>query len=134
MIKTTKQLAAYRQIVAAIEHLHKKDYECAITLAGAAEGQVKEKTANHLFRLIRKTFGSDETNAYITWLKHSSGPDGAEITELEVVITIIRAIQKHVGTYETNYPHFETFSEWCIANSYTKKPLMEKAKKAGKKS
>jgi hypothetical protein len=49
MIKTTKQLSAFRQTVGAIEHFHKKDYECAITLAGAAEGQVKEKTTNHLF-------------------------------------------------------------------------------------
>ena len=127
MIKTTKQIAAYRQIVAAIEHLHRKDYECAITLAGAAEGQIKEKATTHLFRLIRKKFSSDEANAYIHWLKHPSGPDGAQITEQEVVITIIRAIQKYVGSYETNHPHFETFSEWCIANGYTKKPLMEKA-------
>jgi hypothetical protein len=126
MIKTTKQIAAYRQIVAAIEHLHKKDYECAITLAGAAEGQVKEKT-NHLFRLILKKFSSDEANAYIHWLKHPSGPDGAEITEQEVVTTIIRAIQKYVGAYETNHPHFTTFSEWCIASGYTKKPLINRA-------
>jgi hypothetical protein len=127
MIKTTKQIAAYRQLVAAIEHLHNKDYECAITLAGAAEGLVKEKTTNHLFRLIRKKFSPDETNAYITWLKHPTGSDGAEITEQEVVITIIRAIQKYVGTYQTNHPHFVTFSEWCVANGYTKKSLMEKA-------
>ncbi|SRR5258708_22300508 len=127
MIKTTKQIAAYRQIAAAIEHLHKKDYECAITLAGAAEGQVKEKTTTHLFRLILKKFSSDEANAYIHWLKHPSGPDDAEITEQEVVTTMIRAIQKYVGTYKTNHPHFETFSDWCIASGYTKKPLMEKA-------
>lgn len=127
MIRTTKQISAYRQIVAAIEHLHRKDYECAITLAGAAEGQIPEKTTTHLFRLILKKFSSDEANAYIHWLKHQSGPNGAEITEQEVVITIVRAIQKYVGAYETNHPHFETFSEWCIANRYTKKPLMEKA-------
>jgi hypothetical protein len=127
MIKTTKQIAAYRQIIAAIEHLHKKDYECAITLAGAAEGQVTEKTTTHLFRLILKKFSSDEANAYIHWLKHPSGPDGAEITEQEVVTTIIRAIQKYIGAYETNHPRFETFSEWCIGSGYTKKPLMEKA-------
>lgn len=127
MIRTTKQIAAYRQIVAAIEHLHRKSYECAITLAGAAEGQTKEKTKDHLFRLILKKFSSDEANAYIHWLKHPSGPDGAEITEQEVVITIIRAVQKYLGAYEVNHPHFETFSDWCMGNGYTKKPLMEKA-------
>jgi|SRR5262249_2173950 len=129
MVKTTKKLSAPRQICAAIEHFHKKDYECAITLAGAAEGQVKEKKKNHLFRLILKSFSSDEANAYIHWLKHPSGPDKAEITEQEVVITIIRAIQKFVSTYGESHARFETFSEWCIANGYTKKPLTEKLSK-----
>jgi hypothetical protein len=128
MIKTDKQLSAQRQIIAAIEHLHKKDYECAITLASAAEGQVKEKTTNHLFRLILKHFSSDEANAYVHWLKHPSGPDRAEITEQEVVIAITRAIQKFVGTYQATHPQFETFSEWCMANGFTKRPLTEKVK------
>jgi hypothetical protein len=66
---------------------------------------MKEKTTIHLFRLILKKFSSDEANAYIRWLKHPSGPDGAEITQQEVVITIIRAIQKYVGTYETILCH-----------------------------
>jgi hypothetical protein len=127
MVRTDKRLAAQRQIFAAIEHLHKKDYECAITLAGAAEGQVREKTTNHLFRLIRKAFTSDEANAYIHWLKHPSGPNKAEITEREVVVTIIRAIQKFVGAYQASHPRFETFSEWCIASGYTKKPLTQRA-------
>jgi hypothetical protein len=127
MVKTTKQLSAYRQIVAAIEHLHKMDFECAITLAGAAEGQVKEKTSTHLFRVILKYFSSDEANAFIHWLKHPSGPDNAEIDELEVVTTIIRAIQKYVGAYETAHSLFLTFSEWCIANGYTKKSFLEQA-------
>jgi hypothetical protein len=47
-------------ILAAIAHFVKKDYECAITLAAAGEGQVKEKTSNHLFRLIRAKFSADE--------------------------------------------------------------------------
>jgi hypothetical protein len=37
MIKTTKQLSAYRQIVAAIEHLHKKDHEYAGSRVGFAK-------------------------------------------------------------------------------------------------
>jgi hypothetical protein len=127
-MKTTKQQSAYKQIVAAIEHFHKKQNECAITLAGAAEGQIKERTTTHLFRLMLKYFKSDEANVFIHWLKHPSGPDSAEIDELEVVTTVIRAIQKYVGTYETAHSHFITFSEWCMANGYTKKPLVEKAK------
>jgi hypothetical protein len=126
MIKTTKKLSAQRQIIAAIEHLHKKDFECAITLAGAGENQIKEKTVDHLFRLIREKFSSDETNLFYNWMKHSSGPENAEIDELEVVTMIIRAIQKYVGTYAETCPKFEEFSKWCIDKGYTKKPLTEK--------
>jgi hypothetical protein len=60
-------------------------------------------------------------------MKHSSGPDGAEITEQEVVVTIIRAIQKFVGTYEVTHVDFENFSQWAMEKGYTKRPLTEKA-------
>ena len=126
MIKTDKKLSALRQILAAIEHFEKKDYECAITLAAAGEGQCKEATTAHLFKLIRAKFSADETNAVINWLKHPSGPHGCEITELEVVTTIIRGIQKFVGTYEITHVNFQSFGEWCMQKGYTKKPLTEK--------
>jgi hypothetical protein len=129
VIKTTKQISAYRQIVAAIEHFHNKDYECAITLAGAAEGQIPERTSTHLFRVIRRRFSREETNIFINWLKHQSGSENAEITEQEVVVTMIRAIQKYVGAYEVTHPQFETFSEWCMARGHTKKPLTAQAGK-----
>jgi hypothetical protein len=127
MIRTTKKISALRQILGAIEHHEKKDYECAITLAAAGEGQCKEKSTTHLFRLIRAKFSADETNAVINWLKHSSGPDGCEITEQEVVITLIRAIQKFVGTYEETHAKFQAFSDWSIQKGYTKKPLAMQA-------
>ncbi len=38
-----------------------------------------------------------------------------------------KLIEKYVGAYEETCPHFETFSEWCMANGYTKKRLTEKA-------
>jgi hypothetical protein len=41
---------------------------------------------------------------FIHWMKHSSGPENAEIEELEVVTTIIRAIQKYVAAYESMHP------------------------------
>jgi hypothetical protein len=128
MVKTTKKLSAKRQILAAIEHFDKKDYECAITLAGAGENQIKEDSKLHLFQLIRAKFSSDETNLFYNWMKHSSGPDGAEIDELEVVTSLIRAVQKYVDAYKETCPQFEEFSKWCVAKGYTKKPLTEKAK------
>jgi hypothetical protein len=60
-------------------------------------------------------------------MKHPSGPENAQIEELEVVTTIIRAIQKYVGTYEETCPQFQTFSEWCMEKGYTRKPLAEQA-------
>ena len=129
MSKTTKQVSAFRQISAAIDHFDKQNYECAITLAAAGEGQIVERSTGHLFRVIRAKFSGQAANQVITWLKHSSGPDEKEITEQEVVFTIIRGIQKYVGTYEVSHPKFETFSKWCMANGYTTKPLTEKAKK-----
>ena len=128
MINTTKKISALRQILAALEHFEKKNYECAITLAAAGEGQCKEKTTTHLFRLIRAKFSADETNAVINWLKHPSGPNAAEITEQEVVVTLTRAIQKFVGTYEEAHQKFKDFSAWCIAKGYTKKHFIEQAK------
>jgi hypothetical protein len=128
MGKTTKQVSAFRQISAAIDHLHKQNYECAITLAAAGENQTKERSIGHFFRVMRAKFSARDANEVINWLKHPSGPDEKEITEQDVVVTIIRGIQKYVGTYEVTHPKFETFSEWCIANGYTKKPLTEKAK------
>jgi hypothetical protein len=128
MIKTDKQLSSLRQIRAAIEHFHKVDYECAITLAAAGEGQIKEKTGNHLFRLIRKRFSAEETNLVVNWLKHASGPYNAEIAEQEAVVTITRAIQKFVGSFEATHPDFEKFSEWAMQKGYTNKPMTEKAK------
>jgi len=133
MVKTNKQLSARRQICAAIEHFHKKDYECAITLAGAAEGQVKEKTSRHLFRLIRNKFSADETNAFIHWMKHPSCPDTAEITEQEVVVTIIRAIQKFVGTYEATHVDFENFSQWAMQKGYLRRRRYRSPRSKGPK-
>jgi hypothetical protein len=128
MTKTTKQVSSFRQIVAAIDHFHKRNYECAVTLAAAGEGQVKEATTTHFFRVIRSKFSATDANFVINWLKHSSGPDEIEITEQECVVTIVRGIQKYVGTYATMHPSFQTFSDWAIDKGYTKNQLAVKAK------
>ena len=47
VVETSKRLSAERQIHAAIAHFHAGDFECAITLSSAAEGQMpKPKLAN----------------------------------------------------------------------------------------
>lgn len=51
----TKKEAARRQITATIEHYEKGEYECAVTLAGAAEGQLTTKDDDsHFFNQLRQ--------------------------------------------------------------------------------
>jgi hypothetical protein len=132
MIRTTKQISAMRQICAAIKHLHAKDYECAITLAAAAEGQTSEEkipegARTHLFRVLRKQLESEDVNKLITWLKHPTGEDGAEITQFEVGLTIGRAIQKFVAAYQSSHGDFEDFSQWGVQLKHFPRPITEQA-------
>lgn len=127
-VDTSKQLASLRQIIAAIAHLHKRELECAVTLAGAAEGQLKETTREYLFKILKKVFSHDELNVVRDWLKHPSGPDDATITEFEAAIMISRAIHKFVAVYEASHPHFETFSDWAVAAGHIPRPLTTDAR------
>jgi hypothetical protein len=125
-VETTKQLAALRQIKASIIHFHKREYEAAITLAGAAEGQIPEPTMTYLFRLLKRHMSSDEANAYIHWMKHQSGADKASIPDFEVVLTISRAIHKFVGAYKASCDEFEEFSAWAVEKGHIPRPLTTK--------
>jgi hypothetical protein len=113
-IETTVRLASMRQIHGAIEHLNKGDFECAITLAGAAEGILPDTDAPHFRQkveelsvslAIKAEGGATGSNDYINWLKHgqtkAGGPrvEGATVTELEVITVIWRAITKFHATY-----------------------------------
>lgn len=130
-VETTKQLSSMRQIQAAIVHLHKNEFECAITLAGAAEGQLPESAKEYMFRLLKRMMPGEDHNAFINWLKHSTGPDKATISELEVVVAIARAIHKFVAVYEASCKEFEEFSVWAVANGHMPKPLTEDARAGG---
>ena len=52
--ETTRQLAALYQITAAIEHFHKHEWECAITLAGAAEGVLPDAQDGFCFSSLNQ--------------------------------------------------------------------------------
>ena len=75
----TKKQASLRQLHAAINHLRESDYECAITLAGAAEGQLAGRREVD-FWLMLKLVASEgrpdlkkvvsELNETRDWLKH----------------------------------------------------------------
>jgi hypothetical protein len=78
----------------------------------------------HLFNAAK--LGGKNLNLFRNWLKHPGGPDKATIDELEVVLAIVRAIQKFVATFEESHADFEKFSKWAIDKGYTKKPLIAK--------
>jgi hypothetical protein len=133
-IHTTIQVASMRQINAAIEHLQRLDFECAITLAAAAEGILPETHMPHFFTKVKALEASlpdDEgANAVINWLKHGTltkgGPriDKAEIKELEAIAVIWRAITKFQAVYGATpadrTPQMLGFQNW--ARAYLENP------------
>jgi hypothetical protein len=126
-IKTTKEVSARRQINAAIAHLHKGDFECAITLAGAAEGQLPDTEHFYLFKILNKIRERYDPNAHQNWLKHPSGPECITITEFAVTLAISRAIQKFVAVSQSSTKDFEGFSRWAVERGHIPRPLTEKS-------
>jgi hypothetical protein len=115
MVRTTKKLSALRQILMAIKCIDSVDYECAITLAGSAEGQIDEKlipegTPLHLFRVLRTKFPPEPVNDDIVWMKHPSGAFDREVTQFDVALTISRSIQKFVATYQETRGIFKSLA------------------------
>lgn len=123
-VQATKQLSARRQIEAAIRHLYANELESAITLAGAAEGQLPETTKDYLFRILKRHFGHDELNAVRDWLKHPAGQDAKTITEFDAALMISRAIQKFVAVYEAAVPAFVEFSAWAVEHGHMPGPII----------
>jgi len=119
-----------RQINAAIEHLHRGDFECAITLAGAAEGMLPETDKPHFLQKVKAleaslkgAEGENRANAHINWLKHGKVRDNearietATISQLDVIVTIWRAITKFEALYVVadadRTPQMIGFANWA---------------------
>jgi hypothetical protein len=132
-IETNVRFASMRQIHAAIEHLHRGDFECAITLAAAGEGMLPPTDNPHFREKIEKIAASlpevdkgQKPNDYINWLKHGTLIKGgarieaASITELEVIATIWRGITKFEALYVVagadRTPQMIGFSNWARAH------------------
>ena len=89
-----------RQIHAAIEHLDRGDFECAITLAAAGEGMLPPIDELHFGKLQ----GASKVDEIVSWLRHGeiehkdNGKnelrETATISEFEVIVVIYRAIAK----------------------------------------
>jgi histidyl-tRNA synthetase len=126
-VETSKQRSALRQIHGAIAHFHQGEFECAMTLAGAAEGQLPANDKLYLFRILREGATEEDFNLFTNWLKHPNGPENATISEFEVVLTISRAISKFVAAYQSSSREFEDFSKWAVAKGHIPRPLTEKS-------
>ena len=128
-VNTTRKVAPIRQIRTAISCLHNGDYECAITLAHAAEGMVPDKREGDdrkpLFKLMRERLPDDDPNLFSNWLKHPRGADKATISVFEVVVMIARAIHKFVWYYGESNDHFELFQDWAMLHGHLPKRITE---------
>ena len=127
-IDTNIRYASMRQIHAAIEHINRGDFECAITLAGAAEGMLPNTDEPHfrqkMLALEKAMAAADKfnrANTFINWLKHGTidpgGPrhENATIGLLDPLATIYRAITKFEAVYDDLSPTFSArfISGYC---------------------
>lgn len=109
MLVTVKE-ASFNQICASIAHYGNGQFDCAMTLAAAAEGMLPAVDEPHLFQQLRARPDQAELNLnmMIVWLKHG-GAASAELSDFEVVITIARAITKFLAVYKESHPRFVEF-------------------------
>jgi hypothetical protein len=128
VVRTTAQLAAARQIDAAIAHFAADDFECAITLCRAAEGAIPEPTnsASLLRRLIKQAGQNpapdgqkDDFNYDANWLKHGNGPNEWEIEEVEVKVWLYRAVSKYHAVYGEGTTAMARLFAWAGASHKT---------------
>jgi len=122
IIATSKRLSAERQIHAAIAHYRAGDFECAITLSSAAEGQIAEPADREsLFRgLVRVAKASplpngekDDFNYAANWMKHGVGPDECDIHDLEVAHWLYRVISKFWAFYGVGTAQMADLFAWA---------------------
>ena len=96
--------------------MSKHEYECAITLAAAAEGLLPPTGEPHLFRGLKESIPPEEFkyldfNKVVNWLKHykPEDPDPFVFLESEAVMLIQRAITKFIAVYHQSTKLMEAF-------------------------
>lgn len=125
VINTNRQLSALRQIEAAIDHLNAGQFECAVTLALAAEDHLPRSDAPYLYKVLSDRVPEDEMkmfNVLRNWLKHHIEPDEIEFSEFEVAVALIRATSKFFATYRKSSQKTEAFIAWCQAKGLLTNP------------
>ncbi|MDR3466803.1 MAG: hypothetical protein P4M07_12740 [Xanthobacteraceae bacterium] len=125
-INSTAKLASMRQLHAAMTHFRKGNFDCAITLASAAEGILPATEKEHTFkkmkdlaaRLPKSEGASNNINAVSVWLKHGKVDGKAvaalTVTELEVIAMVTRAVSKYAAVYGEQTPEMAVFVNRAI--------------------
>ncbi|WP_018267564.1 hypothetical protein [Methylosinus sp. LW4] len=122
IVRTSKQLAAERQIHAAIAHFQNGEFECAISLCSAAEGQMPEpEEPTHFFAILKKASAEnpppdgpkEDFNYAANWMKHGWGVQETEIEEWEVTFWLNRAISKYRAVYGRGTPDMVALFPWA---------------------
>jgi hypothetical protein len=127
----SKKDAAHIQVLTACSLLAEGQWECAITLAGAAEGQLEEvenaKVPN-LFSMIKKLesrtkFKSEReyisfVNRLRDWLKHSGDQRDMLIRETEAIAMVARAVTKYYQVYDDSLEELKDFADWAKGKGF----------------
>jgi hypothetical protein len=126
-IETNLRIASMRQMHCAIEHIERGDYECAITLAAAAENMLPEPEKPYFRGKVKKLSESEQIKAaggavgpndYYVWLKHGTlngvKTEVVTIPDEESVVWIYRAISKFEAVYNDRSPQMTSFCRWAI--------------------
>lgn len=125
-IETNIRIASMRQMHCAIEHIERGDYECAITLAAAAENMLPEPEKPFFREKVKAMAKSEEIKAaggatgpndYSVWLKHGTlngvKTYQATIQDEESVVWAYRAISKFNALYDDQSPQMISFCMWA---------------------
>jgi hypothetical protein len=109
-INTSKRLASQRQIEAAIQHYNNDAWECAVTLAHAAENCIAKPGIVSFFERLKETIPINH-NELPVWLKHGGGPESRPISELDVIVIVQRAISKFAARFNGITQTMRSFSD-----------------------
>lgn len=123
-LETSKRTAAIKQIHAAIWHCRHEQFECAVTLAAAAEGLLPQTEEKHLFQILKNSplFEKINLNRTINWLKHPGDPEEQLIPEFEVAVVIVRVITKFQAVYEDESTAMRDFIDWTFDQGHLPRP------------
>ena len=130
----SKKDAARLQILTACTLLFEGNWECAMTLAGAAEGQIPE-TKNaivpDIFTRIKSVLGKNYAserehvsfeNSERDWLKHNSDQSNKLIYEFKAFMMVARAASKYWSVYRDNSEDIQALNKWLIEQNYPFNP------------